>query len=79
MLNVIFTAFGLDSAWGDSFKQVRGFIESLRHELEGTNIFISVVHPGGVKTNIANNAKIGKGVILTEKELRERKEKSTAI
>jgi ribosomal protein S18 acetylase RimI-like enzyme len=26
--NVIFTAFGLDSAWGDSFKQVRGFIES---------------------------------------------------
>ena len=26
--NVIFTAFGLDTAWGDSFKQVRGFIES---------------------------------------------------
>jgi hypothetical protein len=26
--NVIFTAFGLDSAWGDSFKLVRGFIES---------------------------------------------------
>lgn len=26
--NVIFTAFGLDSAWGDSFKQVRGFIEA---------------------------------------------------
>jgi ribosomal protein S18 acetylase RimI-like enzyme len=26
--NVIFTAFSLDSAWGDSFKQVRGFIES---------------------------------------------------
>lgn len=26
--NVIYTAFGLDTAWGDSFKQVRGFIES---------------------------------------------------
>jgi len=26
--NVIFTAFGLDTAWGDSFKLVRGFIES---------------------------------------------------
>jgi short-subunit dehydrogenase len=54
---------------------VRGFTEALRHELEGTNITVSVVHPGGVKTNIANNAKIGKGVVLTEKELQERKEK----
>ncbi len=26
--NVIITAFGLDTAWGDSFKQVSGFIES---------------------------------------------------
>ena len=54
---------------------VRGFTEALRHELEGTNISVSVVHPGGVKTNIANNAKIGAGVALTEKELEERKEK----
>lgn len=54
---------------------VRGFTESLRHELEGTNIFVSVVHPGGVKTNIANNAKIGAGVKISEKELAERKEK----
>jgi short-subunit dehydrogenase len=55
---------------------VRGFTEALRHELEGTNIAVSVVHPGGVKTNIANNAKIGAGVTLTEKELHERKEKA---
>lgn len=54
---------------------VRGFTESLRHELEGTNINISVVHPGGVKTNIANNAKVGEGVVLTKKELEEKKEK----
>jgi predicted N-acetyltransferase YhbS len=26
--NVIFTAFGLDSAWGDAFKLVRGYIEA---------------------------------------------------
>lgn len=54
---------------------VRGFTESLRHELEGKNISISVVHPGGVKTNIANNAKLGAGVKISEKELAERKEK----
>ena len=40
---------------------VRGFTESLRHELEGTNIFISSVHPGGIKTNIARNSRIGAG------------------
>jgi short-subunit dehydrogenase len=54
---------------------VRGFTESLRHELAGTNINISVVHPGGVKTDIANSAKIGAGVKLSEKELVERREK----
>ena len=54
---------------------VRGFTEALRHELEGTSVSVSVVHPGGVKTNIANNAKIGEGVNLTEKELAERKAK----
>ncbi len=26
--NVIITAFGLDTAWGDSFKQISGFIEN---------------------------------------------------
>ncbi len=63
------------AAYAASKFAVRGFTEVLRHELEGTNISVSVVHPGGVKTNIANNAKIGKGVILTEQELQERKEK----
>lgn len=54
---------------------VRGFSESLRHELEGTNIAVSVVHPGGVQTNIANTARIGEGVKITEKELEERRKK----
>lgn len=54
---------------------VRGFTESLRHELENTNINISVVHPGGVKTNIANNARIGKNVRLSEEEVKKRRAK----
>jgi len=54
---------------------VRGFTEALRHELEDTNIAVSVIHPGGVKTNIANNAKLGEGVTLSEQEIAIRKEK----
>lgn len=41
---------------------VRGFSESLRHELEGTNIGLTVVHPGGVKTAIADSARISSGI-----------------
>jgi NAD(P)-dependent dehydrogenase (short-subunit alcohol dehydrogenase family) len=57
---------------------VRGFTESLRHELAGSNITVSVVHPGGVKTNIANNARVGEGVALTQAELEERKKRFNA-
>ncbi|MEO6587820.1 MAG: SDR family NAD(P)-dependent oxidoreductase [Pyrinomonadaceae bacterium] len=39
---------------------VRGFTESLKHELAGTNVIVSSVHPGGIKTNIARNSKLGK-------------------
>jgi short-subunit dehydrogenase len=43
---------------------VRGFSESLRHELQTANspIRLSVVHPGGVATNIARNSRSGAGV-----------------
>jgi short-subunit dehydrogenase len=37
---------------------VRGFSESLRHELEGTSVSLTVVHPGGVRTAIAASARI---------------------
>jgi NAD(P)-dependent dehydrogenase (short-subunit alcohol dehydrogenase family) len=36
---------------------VRGFTESLRHELRDTGVSAVTVHPGGVKTNIVRNAR----------------------
>lgn len=43
---------------------VRGFSESLRHELQAnkSTVQLSVVHPGGVATSIASNARVGVGV-----------------
>jgi short-subunit dehydrogenase len=43
---------------------VRGFSEALRHELQTnkSNVWLSVVHPGGVATSIASNARMGTGV-----------------
>lgn len=39
---------------------VRGFSHSLRHELEGSNVSVMVVHPGGVATSISDNARVPK-------------------
>jgi short-subunit dehydrogenase len=43
---------------------VRGFSESLRHELQvaASPVRLSVVHPGGVSTNIVRNSRAGTGV-----------------
>ena len=43
---------------------VRGFSESLRHELQMAKspVRLSVVHPGGVSTNIVRNSRAGTGV-----------------
>ncbi|KAF0113134.1 MAG: short-chain dehydrogenase/reductase SDR [Hyphomonadaceae bacterium] len=40
---------------------VRGFSESLRHELAGSNVGVTVVHPGGIATSIASNARLPQG------------------
>jgi short-subunit dehydrogenase len=48
---------------------VRGFSESLRHELEGGNVRLSVVHPGGIKTNIARNSRVGANVQQSPEEI----------
>ena len=37
---------------------VRGFTECLRQELKGSNVFVSTVHPGGIKTNIVRNGRM---------------------
>jgi short-subunit dehydrogenase len=47
------------SAYSASKFAVRGFSEVLRHELEGTSVSVSVVHPGGIHTPIAKNARLG--------------------
>ncbi len=46
------------SAYAASKFGLRGFSEALRHELAGSPISLTVVHPGGVRTNIANSARI---------------------
>jgi short-subunit dehydrogenase len=40
---------------------VRGFTDALRHELEGSNVTVSVVHPGGIRTGIAHRARRAAG------------------
>lgn len=37
---------------------VRGFSESLRHELAGSTVSVTVIHPGGVATKIASSARV---------------------
>jgi short-subunit dehydrogenase len=56
------SVFGLvgipyQSAYCASKFAVRGFTDSLRQELRGTGVRAVTVHPGGVKTNIARNAR----------------------
>lgn len=46
-------------AYSASKFAVRGFSEALRHELEGSNVFVSCVHPGGVRTPIARHSRLG--------------------
>lgn len=46
------------SAYAASKFAVRGFSESLRHELDGTSVGVTVVHPGGIRTEIAKSARI---------------------
>jgi len=46
------------AAYAASKFAVRAFSESLRHELANTGVSVSTVHPGGVATSIANNARL---------------------
>lgn len=60
------SVFGLiapdeQSVYCSSKFAVRGFTESLRHEMAGSSVSVSCVHPGGIKTNIVRNARVGAG------------------
>jgi short-subunit dehydrogenase len=53
------------TAYAASKFAVRGFSEALRQELAG-EVGVTTVHPGGIRTRIAESARIGSGVDLTE-------------
>lgn len=59
-------------AYSASKFAVRGFSEALRHELEDSRIGVTVVHPGGVATSIAEKARVPKGA--SEEEIARRRE-----
>jgi short-subunit dehydrogenase len=52
------------TAYAASKFAVRGFSESLRHELQmhGSPVGVTIVHPGGVRTAISENARLAKGL-----------------
>ncbi len=49
--------FPTQSAYCASKFAVRGYTESLRHELRGSGVRAVAVHPGGIKTHIVDNAR----------------------
>jgi NAD(P)-dependent dehydrogenase (short-subunit alcohol dehydrogenase family) len=63
------SVFGLggvmfQSAYCTAKAGVKGFTEAIRMELMDTNVKTTVVHPGGINTNIARNA-TPKGSLIT--------------
>jgi NAD(P)-dependent dehydrogenase (short-subunit alcohol dehydrogenase family) len=61
------------AAYASSKFAVRGFSEALRHELEGSGIGVTVVHPAGIATSIAEKARVPAGI--TEEEIARRRER----
>jgi len=65
--------FGLISvrtqaAYNSAKFAIRGFTEALRLEMKDTNIGVSCVHPGGIKTNILRNARFLQSTTVAEQE-----------
>ena len=56
------------AAYSASKFAVRGFSEAVRHELAENAVGVTVVHPGGIKTRIAESARTGSGVSVEEYE-----------
>lgn len=59
-ISSIFGMMGVptQSAYNAAKFAVRGYTEALSQELAGSNVHVCCVHPGGIKTNIARNARI---------------------
>jgi NAD(P)-dependent dehydrogenase (short-subunit alcohol dehydrogenase family) len=67
------SVFGLiapagQAAYSASKFAVRGFTEALRHELAPTNVCVSCVHPGGIRTPIAQHARLGASTPASRRE-----------
>jgi short-subunit dehydrogenase len=56
------------AAYSASKFAVRGFSEAVRHELAENGVGVTVVHPGGIRTRIAETARTGSGVSQEEWE-----------
>jgi NAD(P)-dependent dehydrogenase (short-subunit alcohol dehydrogenase family) len=59
-----------NTAYAASKFAVRGFSESLRHELSKTRIGVTLIHPGGIATSIVRNARMPKSNSADEVEKR---------
>jgi short-subunit dehydrogenase len=65
------SVFGLvappgQAAYAASKFAVRGFTEAVRHELAADGVGVTAVHPGGIRTRIAETARTGSGVSSEE-------------
>jgi NAD(P)-dependent dehydrogenase (short-subunit alcohol dehydrogenase family) len=56
------------TAYSASKFAVRGFTDALRHEFAGSNIGVTTVHPGGIATQIAKNARVPADATVEEIE-----------
>ncbi|TCK22850.1 SDR family NAD(P)-dependent oxidoreductase [Pseudonocardia endophytica] len=56
------------SAYSSSKFAIRGFSEVLRSELETSGTGVTTVHPGGIKTRIAETARVGVNIPAEEAE-----------
>ena len=62
-ISSIFGLIGVptQSAYNASKFAVLGFTEALRHEMRGSDIGVSTIHPGGINTNIVRHARVQQG------------------
>ena len=69
-ISSVFGLFGPpgQTAYCSSKFAIRGFSESLREELRGTGVRVTCVHPAGIATRIAENARPGAATRPAEQE-----------